>query len=58
MLVIGVLAFVLTAGSIAAFSYAIEFTEDHLVSENQYYSLRGYIDSDSREWESSPSPTE
>ena len=46
MLVIGVLAFVLTAGSIAAFSYAIEFTEDHLVSENQYYSLRGYIDSD------------
>lgn len=46
MLVIGILAFVLTAGSIAAFSYAIEFTEDHLVSENQYYSLRGYIDSD------------
>ena len=35
MLVIGILAFVLTAGSIAAFSYAIEFTEDHLVSENQ-----------------------
>lgn len=34
MLVIGILAFVLTAGSIAAFSYAIEFTEDHLVSEN------------------------
>lgn len=46
MAAFGVFTFLVIGACLLALSYSIPFTESHLISENQYYTLKGIIDQD------------
>lgn len=46
MAAFGVFTFLVIGACLLALSYSIPFTESHLISENQYYSLKGFIEQD------------
>ena len=46
MTAFGVFTFLVIGACMAALSFSIPFTESHLISENQYYTLKGIIEQD------------
>lgn len=46
MAAFGIFTFLVVGACLAALSWSIPFTEQHLVAENQYYTLRGIIEMD------------